>query len=179
MMKILLPLAGLAALAIAALLAYAATRPDTFYFERSITVTAGTEKILPLINDLARFNTWNPYNKKDPAMKSAYRGPQAGPGAAYDFDGNAEVGKGSIQIVEPSGPNTVSMRLDMKAPMEASNLIDFKLQPQAGATQVTWSMHGPTPYFAKVLHLVFNMEKMLGRDMDAGLAELKTLAERS
>ncbi|MET0333406.1 MAG: SRPBCC family protein [Rhizobacter sp.] len=178
MSKILISLAVILVLALGALLAYAATRPDSFRFERSVTIAASPEKIRPLINDMRQFNTWNPYNKKDPAMKTTYRGPQAGPGAAYDFEGNGEVGKGTIQIIEPSAPDTVSMKLDMLAPMEGHNLIDFKLQPQGTGTQVTWAMHGPTPYLAKVLHVVINMDKMLGKDFEAGLADLKTLAER-
>ena len=177
--KILVSAAVVLVLALAVLLAYAATRPDTFRFERSVTISAAPEKIRPLINDIRQFNTWNPFNKKDPAMKAAYRGPQAGPGAAYDFDGNGNVGKGTIQIIEPSGPDTVSMKLDMLSPMEGHNLIDFKLQPHGSGTQVTWAMHGPTPYVAKVLHVVVNMDKMLGRDFEAGLADLKALAERS
>jgi hypothetical protein len=179
MAKIFITVAVLLVLALGTLLAIAATKPDTFRFERSITIAASPEKIHPLINDITHFNSWNPYNKKDPAMKSAYRGPQAGPGAAYDFDGNGNVGKGSIQIIEPSGPNTVSMKLDMLAPMEGHNLIDFKLQPQGNATQVTWAMHGPTPFIAKVMHTIFSMDKMLGRDFEAGLADLKALAERA
>lgn len=179
MAKTFITLAVILVLALGTLLVVAARKPDTFRFERSITIAASPDRIHPLINDLQRFNTWNPYNKKDPAMKTAYRGPQAGPGAAYDFDGNNNVGKGTISIIEPSGPNTVSMKLDMLAPMEGHNLIDFKLQPQGGGTQVTWAMHGPTPFIAKVMHTIFNMDKMLGTDFEAGLADLKTLAERA
>jgi hypothetical protein len=179
MSKILLSAGVLIVLALGALFAYAATRPDIFRVERSVTIAATPDKIRPLINDIHAFNSWNPYNKKDPAMKASYRGPQAGPGAAYDFDGNGNVGKGSIQIVEPSGPNTVSMQLHMTAPMEGRNLIDFRLQPEGQGTRVTWSMHGPTPYIAKVLHVVFDMDKMIGQDFDSGLASLKALAEKA
>lgn len=179
MAKILITFAVVLVVALGTLLAVAARKPDTFRFERSITIAASPDKIHPLINDLHRFNSWNPYNKKDPAMKTAYRGPQAGPGAAYDFDGNGNVGRGTLSIVEPSGPNTVSMKLDMLAPMEAHNLIDFTLQPQGTGTQVTWAMHGPTPFLAKVMHTILDMDKMLGTDLDAGLADLKALAERA
>jgi Polyketide cyclase / dehydrase and lipid transport len=179
MAKILITFAVILVLALGTLLAVAARKPDTFRFERSITIAASPEKIHPLINDLHRFNGWNPYNKKDPAMKTAYRGPQAGPGAAYDFEGNGNVGRGTISIVEPTGPNTVSMKLDMLAPMEGHNLIDFTLAPQADGTRVTWAMHGPTPFLAKVMHTILDMDKMLGTDFEAGLADLKATVERS
>jgi hypothetical protein len=179
MKKILLSIGALLVLAIAALLAAAATRPDTFRVERSVTIAATTDKIHPLLNDMQRFNTWNPFNKKDPAMKASYRGPVAGPGAAYDFAGDHNIGKGSIEIVPPRGPDTVSMRLHMIEPMEAFNEIDFRLQPEGGnTTRVTWSMQAPVPFVAKVMHVIFDVEKMVATDFDAGLASLKALAER-
>lgn len=167
-------------LAVGALVVYASTKPDVFRIERSVTIAAAPEKIHPLINDMQRFNTWNPFNKKDPAMKTRYHGPAAGPGAAYDFDGDSNVGKGSIRIVEPPAADAVAMQLDMLAPMKASNQIVFRLQPEgAGGTRVTWSMQGTTPLVGKVLHTVFDMDKMIGKDFDTGLADLKALAERA
>lgn len=167
-----------AAVALAALLLYAATRPDTMKIERSVRIQADADRIKPLINDMQRFNTWNPFARKDPAMKGSYRGPASGPGAAYDFDGNRNVGKGSIQIVEPTGPGRVSMTLDMTAPMACHNLIDFSLAPQGAATDVTWTMTGPCPFLGKLMGVIFNMDKMVGRDFENGLASLKTLAEQ-
>jgi hypothetical protein len=172
-------LALIVAVAIAALLLYAASRPDVIRIERSVHIAAPSERIRPLIDDMQLFNTWNPYNRKDPLMKASYRGPGSGPGAAYDFDGNKNVGKGSIQITEPSGPDRVSMRLDMTAPMACHNAIDFILAPQGDTTtQVTWAMQGPCPFMGKLMGVIFNMDKMVGRDFESGLASLKTLAER-
>lgn len=169
---------ALVVLAIAGLLVYAATRPDTFGLQRSTTISAPPEKIFALINDLRQFNTWNPYEKKDPNIQGSYRGPSAGPGAFYDFDGNKEVGKGSLGITGSSAPDKVRMRLDMHAPMEAHNEITFTLVPLGQVTEVTWAMQGPCPYLGKLMGVIFNMDTMIGRDFEAGLASLKALAER-
>ncbi len=167
------------AVAIAALLLYAATRPDSMHIERSALIKASADKVHPLINDLHSFNTWNPYNKKDVAMTVTYRGPATGPGSAFDFDGDKSAGKGSISIVEPAGPNRVSMKLDMSSPMEAHNDIAFTLVPLgSNATQVTWAMHCQSPFIGKLMGVFINMDKMIGRDFETGLASLKTLAER-
>jgi hypothetical protein len=174
-------IAGLAlivAAAIAALLIHAARRPDVFRVERAVRIAAPSERIRQLINDIHLFNTWNPYNRKDPSMKTTYRGPASGPGAAFDFDGNKNVGKGSIRIVDPTGPDRVSMTLDMTAPMACHNRIDFTLAPQGNGTQVTWAMQGPCPFMGKLMGVIFNMDKMVGRDFESGLASLKALAER-
>lgn len=165
------------AVLLAGLLLFPLTRPDTFTVQRSRQIQAPAEKLHALINDMRAFNRWNPYDKKDPAMQSSYSGPAAGPGARYAFKGNSEVGEGSLTITA-STPLQVGMRLDMSAPMEAHNDITFTLVPKAGGTEVTWAMRGDSPYIAKLMGLIFNMDAMIGRDFEAGLASLQQLAER-
>jgi len=67
----------------------------------------------------------------------------------------------------------------MTSPMKADNRVVFTLAPDAGGTKVTWAMDGKSPLFAKVLHLCFSMEKMVGGEFEKGLASLKRLAESS
>ena len=165
--------------AIGLLLAYAATRPDSFRVERSTTVAAPAAKLFPLINDLHRFNTWNPYNRKDPAMRGTYSGPAAGPGAVFDFQGNKEVGKGRIGITTSTEPSVVTMQLDMFEPFEGHNVVTFSLVPEGGATRVTWAMHGPSPFIARLMGIFFSMDQMIGKDFEAGLSHLKALAEQA
>jgi hypothetical protein len=164
--------------AIAAVLLFAATRPDSFRVQRTLGIKAPPERIFPFIDDLHRFNTWNPYEKKDPNIKGTYSGAASGKGAAYAFDGNKDVGKGSVEITESLPPRQVSMRLHMIEPIEASNAVEFTLEPNGDVTNVTWAMHGPVPYLGKIIHLFFNMDGMVGRDFEAGLANLKAIAER-
>jgi hypothetical protein len=165
--------------ALAVLLMVAASRPDILRVQRSASIKAPPDRIHPLINDLRSFNTWNPYEKKDPNMKGRYRGPESGPGAGYDFEGNKDVGKGSIQIVESAAPRTVTMKLDMIEPFEGHNIVEFTLLPRGDTTEVTWAMQGPSPFLAKVVGVFFDMDRMIGRDFEAGLANLKSVAERS
>jgi len=164
---------------VAAVLLFASTRPDSFRVERRIAIQAPPAKIYPLINDLHAFQTWSPYEKKDPAMKRSYDGPASGPGAAYAWAGNKEVGRGSMQITEAVAPERVAMKLDFLEPFEAHNRVDFTLAPrEGGATEVTWAMHGPSPFVSKLMGLVFDIDKMVGRDFEDGLAKLKALAEK-
>jgi hypothetical protein len=53
------------------------------------------------------------------------------------------------------------------------------LQPKGDSTDVTWAMHGPSPYMSKVIGIFFNMDTMIGKEFETGLANLKTIAERS
>ncbi len=172
-------IAVLLVLVVAVLLGYAASRPDSFHVERSITIQAPADRLHPQINDLRRFNTWNPYLRKDPAMQGEYSGAVAGPGAVYAFHGNKEVGRGRIAITETSAPNSVTMQLDMLEPFEAHNVVRFTLVPEGeGATRVTWAMDGASPFMAKLVGVFLNMDQMIGRDFEAGLFHLKSLAEK-
>jgi hypothetical protein len=87
--------------AIAVLLAYAATRPKTFRVARSASITAPPENIFPLINDLRRMNSWNPFLKTDPAIRLTYSGPGHGKGAANEWAGSGQAGKGRPVLMSP------------------------------------------------------------------------------
>ena len=178
-MRLLKTSAVIVGVAVAGVLAAAATRSDTFRVQRSADIKAPPEKIFPLINDLHRFNTWNPFEKKDPNLKRSYSGAQSGKGAAYAFDGNKDVGAGTLEILESMPASKVTMRLHMVEPFEVRNTVDFILQPKGDSTEVTWAMQGPVPYLAKIVHLFIDMDRMVGREFEAGLASLKAIAEKT
>jgi hypothetical protein len=163
---------------IAAVLIFAATKPDSFGVRRATSIGAAPDKIFPLINDFKHWGSWSPYEKKDPAMKRAFSGAASGKGAVYEWDGNNQVGKGRIEIIDVTPPSRVTIKLDLIKPMEGQNIVDFTLELQGGATQLTWAMRGSCAYMAKLMGLVLNMDKMIGRDFEIGLANLKTLAEK-
>ncbi|MBX3607017.1 MAG: SRPBCC family protein [Piscinibacter sp.] len=164
-------------LAVAGVLLYAATRPDHFSLQRSATIGAPPERLFALINDVHAFNTWNPWAQKDPAAKMQYEGPASGPGAAYAWASDT-LGVGRSEIVEAVPPRLVVLRLSFEKPMQATNRVEFTLVPDGPATRVTWAMSGPMPYLSKLMTVFFSFEKMVGPDFEAGLANLKALAEK-
>src|SRR6185436_10207445 len=128
--------------------------------------------------DFNRWGAWSPYEKKDPAMKRTFSGAPAGQGAVYEWEGDQNVGKGRMEIVESVQPSKIAIKLDFFKPFEAHNIAEFTLEAQGGSTNVTWAMHGPSPYLAKVMHVFFDMERMVGKDFETGLANLKTISEQ-
>ena len=163
---------------VVALLAYAATRPDTLHVQRAATVKAPPEAIFPLISDFHRWTAWSPYEKRDPAMKRTYTGAAEGKGAVYEWEGNSEVGQGRMEITDTSDPSRVTIKLDFIKPFEGHNVAEFALVPQGGTTTVTWSMDGPTPFLGKLIGVFMNMDTMIGKDFETGLANLKALTEK-
>ena len=177
MLKIIGLVALVVVVAVAGLLAYAALKPDDFRVQRSIAIKAPPDKIMTVVSDLKGWTAWSPYEKKDPGMKRAYAGAPSGKGAIYEWDGNKDVGHGRMEILE-STPSRVVIKLDYITPFEAHNTAEFTAVPQGDATNVTWAMYGPSPYVAKVMQTVMNMDKMIGSDFEAGLQSLKTVAEK-
>ena len=157
-------------------LAYAATRPDHFRLERSTLIAAPPERIQPLIADFRQWPRWSPWEEKDPSMTRTLSGAESGVGAVYGWSGNGKVGTGRMEILSAE-PRAVAIQLDFLKPFEAHNRAEFTLVPGPEGTRVTWAMSGPQPFMAKLMSLVFDMERMVGPDFEAGLAKLKRQAE--
>ena len=175
MLKIIAILIGLLVLGV---LIFAATKPDTFRVQRSASIKAPPERIFALINDFNAWPTWSPWEKKDPAMKRTLGATATGKGATYAWEGNKEVGQGRMEITEAVPSSKVALKLDFLKPFEAHNTVDFTLEPKGDSTNVVWAMQGPTPYFVKIVHVFMDMDKMVGKDFEAGLVNLKAAAEK-
>jgi carbon monoxide dehydrogenase subunit G len=163
---------------VAALLAYASTRPGSLNIERSIHVHAGPEKIFPLINDFHQWAAWSPYEKRDPAMTKTYGGASSGTGAIYEWNGNSQVGQGRMEIVDTLPPTRVTIKLDFVKPFEGHNVATFVMAPTGGDTLVTWKMAGPSAFMTKLIGAFMNMDRMIGTDFENGLASLKAVVEK-
>src|SRR5450631_4176110 len=178
MFEIIAIIAVVLAIAIAIVLILAATKPDRFSVQRAITVRAPAEKVFPLINDFHQWGNWSPYENKDPAMKRSYSGSASGTGAVYGWEGNKNVGSGRMEILEASASSKIVIKLDFFAPFEGHNTAEFTMLPQGDATTITWLMHGPAPFMNKMMQVFMNLDHMIGKDFEVGLANLKRLTER-
>ena len=166
------------AVLIAGILGFAATKPDTFRVQRAAGIKAPPEKVFALINDFKRWDAWSPWEKKDPAMKRTWGAVTSGKGALYAWDGNSEVGKGSMEIAESVPSSRVALKLDFEKPFEAHNIVTFTLEPKGDVTNVTWAMQGPAPFLTKVIQVFCDMDSMVGKDFEAGLTSMKAVAEK-
>lgn len=171
-------LALLVVVAVVGLVLLASLQPDTFQTSRTQRIDAPPEAIYPLIADLGRFNTWNPFLRHDPAIRLSYSGPASGVGAAHEWEGNANVGKGRVEIVEASPPRHIAMKLHMMKPMKALNDVVFTLEPAGAGTDVTWTMSGSCTLVSKTMGLFMSMDRMVGGEFERGLSDLKKLVER-
>ncbi len=171
MLKIILPLLVLG------FLGYVQTKPSDFYFERSAVLKAAPEKIFPYLSTFALSGQWSPYERRDPAMKKTISGTDGAPGAKMAFDGNDEVGAGSVEVTKLVPNSTVELRLLMERPMKVDNQIFYVLTPAPEGTRLSWAMRGRNSFMGKLLATVISVEDMLGKDKEQGFANLRKLVE--
>ena len=168
------------AFAIAIVLVVAATKPDTFKVQRTAVIRAPADRVFALIDNFHQWAHWSPWEHRDPAMKRTYSGAECGKGAVYAWDGNRNVGSGRMEILDATSPSKIIIKLDFFKPFEGHNTAEFTLAPErdASVTNITWAMHGPSPFMSKVMQVFMSLDGMIGRDFESGLANLKRLAEK-
>lgn len=178
MLKAIAIIAVVLAIGLAGILVFALTKPDTFRVERSLAMKASAGAIYPYVADFHRWTAWSPYESRDPAMKRTFGGAADGKGATYAWDGNNNVGAGRMEILDANGPSKLRIKLDFERPFEGHNTAEFTFVPQGDATLVTWAMYGPAPFLSKLMQVFINMDSMIGKDFETGLASLKRIAEK-
>ena len=161
---------------IGGLLLLIATRQASFVIERSATVAASPDRVFPLLNDFHQWTMWSPWEHRDPNLQRTYGGPAEGPGATYAWVGNKQVGEGRMTIVESAPNERVLIKLEFLKPMAATNDTTFTLTPVDGGTRVHWHMAGNNNFMGKAFSLMVDLDKMVGKDFEQGLASLDTAA---
>ncbi len=176
-MKFLGIVLALLVAAVAVFAIVAALQPAEFRIERSVTIAAPPAVVFARVNDLHGFQEFSPWAKRDPAARNTFDGPPAGEGASFAWAGNAEVGEGRMTIVESQPDERIRIRLEFLKPFASTASTEFAFRPEGNGTVVTWSMTGQNDFTGKAIGLIMNMDEMIGRDFEAGLASLKSLTE--
>ena len=170
-------LASVAALVLG-IVVLAATKPKTFRYQRRATIAAAPEKVVALLNDFRQWSEWSPWEKLDPAMQRTHSGAAAGVGAVYEWSGNKKAGSGRMEILVNT-PTLVKIQLDFIAPFKAHNFTEFSVVANGAVSDVVWEMYGESPLVSRIMSVFINLDKLIGKDFEAGLVNLNRLASAS
>jgi carbon monoxide dehydrogenase subunit G len=173
LVKILIALAAIVLVVVVVV----ATRPAEFRVTRTARVSAPPSAVFAQVNDFHKWDAWNPWAKIDPTMKQSYEGASAGIGAVYTWTGNSQVGEGRMTLTESRPSELIRIKMEFLKPFAAISTAEFAFKPDGDQTVVTWSMEGRNNFMAKAVHLVMNMDKMIGGQFEKGLAQMKAVAE--
>jgi hypothetical protein len=162
---------------VAILLIVIATRPANFKIERTASIKAPAWLVFGLVNDFRQWHVWSPWEKLDPAMKKTFGEKSAGEGAVYGWVGNDQVGEGRMTITETKAAQYVKLKLEFLKPWQATNQATFTFTSQGGSSNVSWAMEGEYDFMGKAFALFADMDAMVGKDFERGLAMMRTVAE--
>ncbi len=147
-------------------------QPSEFKVTRSATIAAPPDAIFPYLNNLHNWQVWSPWAKLDPDAKATFTGPDEGVGAQFGWDGNEQIGAGTMTITGSVPHEQVEYRLEFTRPFEDTSMSRFELEPVDDGTHVTWSMFGKHTLASKAMCLFMNMDEMLGSNFEEGLKNL-------
>ena len=153
--------------------------PAVYVVERGTTIAAPPELVYDLIDDFRRWVEWSPWEGRDPTMQRTYGGPTSGAGATYSWKGNRKVGSGRMLMSEVDPPRRLEIAVEFLKPFKARNTTVFTLSPSGDATAVRWTMTGKKTLLTRIMEIFTSMDKMVGKDFEQGLSQLKTAAEGS
>ncbi len=150
--------------------------PSHTHVERSVIIQAPANAVFPYINNFSQFNKWSPWARKDPNTTYEFSGPESGVNSEMSWQSeHPEVGIGSQKIIASRPYQSVQVFLDFGGKGEAQ--ASYQLEQVSSGTKITWSLdmdHG-WDLLGRIFGLM--MDGMVGPDYEAGLSNLKQVAE--
>ena len=169
-LKILKYLVGLVIL----VLAVGFLLPATYSAQRSVSISAPVDKVFPLVVNQKEWKRWSVWNQRDPNMQLTYAGPDAAAGAKWTWKSKSE-GNGGVEWSAVESNKRIGYILTMEDMKPASG--DLTFTPEGNGTKVTWSINGDGGMNPIFRWFGLFMDKLVGPDFEAGLKNLKKLAE--
>jgi uncharacterized membrane protein len=180
-MKKILKITGLILLSlIVIVLLIAAFVKKDYAVERSITLNIPKQVVYDYVKYLKNQNTFSVWAKIDPNMKVEYRGTDGTVGFVSSWDSPVkEAGKGEQEIIKVEEGKRIDYEIRFLEPMKSTDhaYIVFN-SVNDSITNVAWGFFGKMKYPMNAMLLFMDMDKMLGKDLDGGLHNLKAILEQ-
>ncbi len=151
-----------------------------FNVSRSVVINKANSEVFGYVKYLKNQNEFSKWAGMDPAMKKTFVGVDGTVGfvSAWESE-NPDVGKGEQTISGIVEGKRIDYALHFIEPFESNDKAYMTFDSIAPAqTEVTWGIDGKMNYPMNLMGLFMDMDKMLGDDLDTGLANLKVLLEK-
>jgi uncharacterized protein YndB with AHSA1/START domain len=164
--------------AIIGILVFAATKPDTFRIQRSITINAPPERVFALIDDFHQWPRWAPQDREDATMRRSYGLQSSGVGAVSQWKSDGSAGAGEMAITAAIPNSRIDVTVDWIKPFKVRNTHEFEITPEGQQVRVTWIAEGSNLYLMKIMEVFVGVNGLMGKHFDTGLKNLKAAAEQ-
>ncbi|MEQ1709127.1 MAG: SRPBCC family protein [Terricaulis sp.] len=153
--------------------------PNALEVTRTAAIDRPRAAVFAMSNDLRIAKEWSPYYALDPDAEYAFSG-EPGAGQTMRWVSQVrQVGTGRMSIVSSSENEEVQSILEMGERATLNSRLEMRRAE--GATAVAWTVSaecadGGVNVPCRYMNLI--MRGMIERELDSGLARLKTLAEQ-
>jgi Polyketide cyclase / dehydrase and lipid transport len=153
--------------------------PKNYAVKREITINQPKDSVFKFVKFLKNQDKFSTWNKMDPNMKKTSSGVDGTVGYIAGWESKDEnLGVGEQEIKKITEGERIDYELRFKVPFEATDHAFMTTETVlANQTKVTWGFDGAMPYPMNIMMPFMNMEKMLGDDLQKGLADLKLVLE--
>lgn len=149
--------------------------PKSYQVSRSIELEHPPQQVWPHLKFLKKQQEWSPWARKDPDMELTFTGIDGKVGATSHWNGNKEVGEGEQEITRIVEGERIEQDLRFLKPYKSQSDCYMNLESLAeGRSKVTWGFSGNNKFPMSIMMLFMSMDKMVGKDFEAGLENLKT-----
>lgn len=163
---------------LAILFIWAAFMPTRYTIERAIVINKPQSEVFNYIKLLKNQDYYSKWVMTDPAMKKEFTGTDGTAGFIYAWDSeNKQAGKGAQEITKVTGSG-IETEVRFEKPFKGISHTALETQAVSPTqTKTIWKFIGDKNYMMKVMHLLLNLEKVLGKDMQTSLITLKNNLE--
>lgn len=177
--KILIALVVVVVLFVGVVAAAVFIAPTDFRVEREITINKPHNEVYDYAKLLKNQNEWGPWHKKEPTMHQEFRGTDGQVGFVSYWKGKSEeIGEGEQEIKKLVEGKEINTELRFKQPFESRADAFMILEPSgANQTKVKWGINGSMPRPMNALCLIIDIDSMMGKDLNEGLAGMKSIME--
>ena len=146
--------------------------------EKSIDIRRNGSEVfnyLKLTKNQDNFSVWN---MADPGMKKEFHGTDGTAGFVYTWDSvNKNVGAGEQETKAVVDGKSIEFEVRFFRPMQNTGKALFRIDKKSeNITGVTWIFDSPSKFPYSLLAPIF--KKMLGKDLEKGLINLKGILEK-
>jgi effector-binding domain-containing protein len=146
--------------------------------QRSLFIKSPRELLFDNVNSFRNWTKWSPWHLQNPGMKISYSGPESGPGAAFSFhSNNNDPGNGKFTITQSAAYDSIILDMDFLENGKATG--KFRFTNSDSGTRVKWIMESDLGRNPVSRWFGLLMDKMVGKDLEAGLVNLKKLASET
>jgi hypothetical protein len=146
--------------------------------DKSIEINTSSDLVFDYLKITKNQDNFSVWNMADPTMKKRYLGNDGIIGFIYSWDSTMKnVGAGEQEITGIEEGRSIEYSVKFTRPMQNTAKIKFQITRGAeNRTIVAWIFDSPSKFPMSLLSPIF--KKMLGKDLEKGLINLKAILEK-